>query len=204
MPMQRCTAMTSSYEYNDIYDLLIDGDSDVMGVIAYAFYKKDKVEWIKKHIAIHGEKPDEKQLKAFYESASTSVSLDGYRQQAKEILTEYVADLRESLEKDVEEMSQKLDEQLEQLENEYQEQLEEYKAKLDKEYDEKLVEKIQDIYKEPFIVSVFKSVVGSIAFVLFIGIAYFFMWSIENINPTKDVKDSVQHTLQHDNNQSKE
>ena len=202
--MQRCTAMQSNYKYNDIYDLLIDGDSDVMGVIAYAFYKKDKVEWIKKHIDLHGQQPDENQLKAFYESASTSVSLDGYKQQAKEILTEYVADLRESLEKDVEDMSIELEERLEQLESEYQEQLEEYKAELDKKYNEELVSKIQGIYKEPFMVSIFKSVLGSIIFVLFVGLAYFFMWSLENTNPTKDVKDSIQSTLQHDNNQTKE
>lgn len=196
--------MQSNNSYNDIYDLLIDGDSDVMGVIAYAFYKKDKVEWIKKHIETYGERPDETQLKAFYESASTSVSLDGYKQQAKEILTEYVSDLRESLENDVEEMSHELEEKLEQLEYEYQEQLEDYKKELNKDYDEKLVEKIQGIYEEPFMMSIVKSVVGSIVFVLFVGVAYFFMWSLENTNPTKDVKNSVQATLQHDNNQSKE
>lgn len=196
--------MQSNNSYNDIYDLLIDGDSDVMGVIAYAFYKKDKVEWIKRHIETYGDKPNETQLKAFYESASTSVSLDGYRQQAKEILAEYVSDLRESLEKDVEDMSQELEEKLEQLEYEYQEQLEDYKRELNKNYDEKLVEKIQGIYKESLATSIAKSVAGSIVFVLIVGLFYFFQWSIENTNPTKDVKDSIQSTLQHDNNQSKE
>lgn len=93
------------YPYNFIYEKLVSTPTDVVGMIAYSLYKKEKVEYIRNFKQRYGKDPEDLDLQSFHVSTNTESRLNGYGVQAKEIVREF---LEISLEEKVGEIESKL------------------------------------------------------------------------------------------------
>jgi hypothetical protein len=91
--------------YNFIYEKLVSAPDDIVGMIAYSLYKKEKVEYIRNFATQYGMAPEEQDLQSFHVSSNTQARLSGYRVQAKEIAREF---LEIALEEKVEEIESQL------------------------------------------------------------------------------------------------
>lgn len=88
-----------SRQYNRIYSLIVEDDTDVIGHIAYALYKEQKIKFIEKK---KDGNPDrhlsEEDWQHFNEVTCTGENIQRYRLQATEILQNFVDDaLRETI-----------------------------------------------------------------------------------------------------------
>lgn len=82
----------SPAQYNYIYSRLVTAPDDIIGIIAYALYKEQKIEWITRFKDRHeGKDPQGDDLIPFHDLTNTELALHGYRRQAKEILDEYLS-----------------------------------------------------------------------------------------------------------------
>ena len=71
-------------DYNDAFERLVSGETDIVGHVAYALYKIDKQEWIKQK----KERNEEIVLSVFVEQL-TDRRLDYYRMKAESIITRF-------------------------------------------------------------------------------------------------------------------
>jgi hypothetical protein len=79
--------------YNFIYSKLVEDENDILGVIAYAIYKKQKIEHIEEFKRDNNREPTDLELVQFNKFSTSKASLDGYRIKAELILqsfTDYV------------------------------------------------------------------------------------------------------------------
>lgn len=79
--------------YNYIYSNLVEDNNDIVGHIAYALYKADKIHFIEnfKH-ENSGAEPDEKDLKLFHSTTSCPGNLERYKLTAIHILQNFTND----------------------------------------------------------------------------------------------------------------
>ncbi len=78
--------------YNFIYRRLVTAPDDIVGIVAYARYKQQKIEWIAAFKELHdGRDPDDSELAPFHSTTNTDTALQGYRLQAKELLDEWTS-----------------------------------------------------------------------------------------------------------------
>ena len=80
--------------YNIIYSQLVEDKNDIVGHIAYALYKADKVEFIenfKKENA--GKEPIEVELKPFHDISRIQGNLARYKLEAISIIRTFTADI---------------------------------------------------------------------------------------------------------------
>ena len=92
-----------SRNYNYIYSKLVEDKGDIIGHIAYALYKEDKIEYITKFKNEHnGQEPTEEELKPFNSISSTESSLDKYKFIASHILQSFLINSLEETKKDIE------------------------------------------------------------------------------------------------------
>ena len=92
-----------SRNYNYIYSQLVEDKADIIGHIAYALYKDDKIEYITKFKNENGgTEPTEEDLKPFNIISSTQNSLDKYKFIASYILQSFLSNSLEESKKDVE------------------------------------------------------------------------------------------------------
>lgn len=82
--------------YNHIYNLLVEGKGDLIGYIAYALYKDEKIEYIARFKEEHGNEPDEEDLKRFHDITSTETSVERYKYVASGILQSFLDNTLES------------------------------------------------------------------------------------------------------------
>lgn len=79
-------------DYNPVFEQLVDeaddGESTLVGLVAYGLYKSAKREWILSHIDENGEPPSADDLLK-YAKMQTDTALNGYRAQANEILASF-------------------------------------------------------------------------------------------------------------------
>lgn len=88
-----------SRKYSYIFSRLVENDSDIVGHIAYALYKSDKVNYIESFKETHKTDPSEEDLDAFHAVSSQMESIRKYRFVASHILKEFLNDtLEESFE----------------------------------------------------------------------------------------------------------
>ena len=93
-----------SRNYNYIYSQLVEDKADIIGHIAYALYKEDKIDYITKYKQENGgAEPTEEDLKPFNIISSTHNSLDKYKFIASCILQSFLTNSLEESKKDVEE-----------------------------------------------------------------------------------------------------
>ncbi len=81
-----------SEDYNLVFEQLVDeaddGESALVGLVAYGLYKSAKREWILDHIGETGRPPSTEDLRK-YAKMQTDTALNGYRAQANDILASY-------------------------------------------------------------------------------------------------------------------
>lgn len=80
--------MTSA-TYNFIYSKLVAGPGDLVGLIAYGLYKREKIEFIAGFKGDHSKDPGDLDLAAFHSFTNTESRLETYRSQAEEILASF-------------------------------------------------------------------------------------------------------------------
>lgn len=88
-----------SRKYNHIYSKLVEDDTDVIGHIAYALYKEQKIKYIdNKKKGDDSKHLSEEDWQHFNEVTCTEENIQRYRLQATEILQNFVDDaLRETI-----------------------------------------------------------------------------------------------------------
>lgn len=93
-----------SRKYNYIYKKLVEDRGDIIGHIAYALYKEEKIEYITKFRKEHNDaEPTEDDLKPFNDISSTSGSIDKYKFVAANILQVFLENTLEETKHDIEE-----------------------------------------------------------------------------------------------------
>jgi hypothetical protein len=73
----------SAQKYNFIYSKLVEEEDDILGIIAYAFYKRQKISYIKSIQGKHGREPTQQEFEIFQEISNSQ--LTQYRAQAIEL-----------------------------------------------------------------------------------------------------------------------
>jgi len=150
-------------KYNFIYRKLVEDDDDLLGIIAYSLYKRQKFEFIENFKRKHGKEPEPKDFESFNDLTSGELQLKSYFNEAQTLAQKF---LDESLEADG--------------------------AELEKKYSKMAEETIRKA-KPSFWFGVWQSVVASFIFVILIGVLVFFTWSLKQgfrqaLENTFDVK----------------
>lgn len=90
-------------KYNYIYSQLVEDNADIVGHIAYALYKEDKIEFISKFKKAHGDtEPSEDDLQPFNDISSSVGSIEKYKFMASCILQAFIDNTLEDTKQDVE------------------------------------------------------------------------------------------------------
>lgn len=76
---------------NRIYDHLVEGEDDVIGLITYSLYKQDKRDWLVSWMAQHGTEPTADQTEAFTNAQMTAAQRERYRNAARQVLDAYAS-----------------------------------------------------------------------------------------------------------------
>ena len=79
-----------SRKYSFIFSSLVENESDIVGHIAYALYKSDKVKYIQSFKDNNGTDPTEEDLCAFHSVSSQEDSIKKYRIVASLILKDFL------------------------------------------------------------------------------------------------------------------
>lgn len=91
-------------KYNYIYSLLVEGRADIIGHIAYALYKEDKISFIEKFKEEHEDmEPTEADLEQFNNFSSTQSQLDKYKLVSTAILQTFLDNSLDETKRDLEE-----------------------------------------------------------------------------------------------------
>lgn len=139
----------SSRPYNFIYSQLVDDENDIVGLIAYAIYKRQKIDYIR---SVHSKRQrdvDPSEMSVFHEISNSSTQVQSYRDQAVMVLNSFLNDA----------LRQRAD-------------------KMANEYQSRLTRELMST-RPQFWSGVSQSIVGSILFVLFVGLIVFFTWSMQ-------------------------
>ena len=92
-----------SRQYNHIYSQIVEDDTDVIGHIAYALYKEQKIKFIEKKKDGDAERHlSEADWQHFNEVTCTEENIQRYRLQATEILQNFVDDALREIIKQIE------------------------------------------------------------------------------------------------------
>lgn len=88
-----------SRKYSYIFSKLVENDADIVGHIAYALYKSDKVNYIENFKESNKREPTDEDLDAFHSVSSQIESVKKYRFIAAHILRDFMDNsLEESIE----------------------------------------------------------------------------------------------------------
>ncbi|MDE1168868.1 MAG: hypothetical protein PW845_26680 [Pseudomonas sp.] len=134
--------------YNFIYRKLVGNDDDLLGIVAYSTYKKQKVEYISSIWAEHGREPTQQELDAFHNLTNSPTQIENYHNQAITMMRSFTDAV--------------IDEKVREVSVYYQDKAREEIAR----------------FKPKFWFGVCQSVVGSAAFVLLLGVLVIFTWSL--------------------------
>lgn len=84
---------------HNLFNDLVQGDNDFVGMVAYSVYKQEKVRWIQKHHQDTGRYPTPEEMQTyFYNQHSRPESIQRYRGEAESQLNAFIqATLAEEL-----------------------------------------------------------------------------------------------------------
>lgn len=134
-------------KYNFIFRRLVDNDTDLVGLLAYSIYKKEKIEYIEKYVRDNGHDPSEDELNTFHQFTQSDAHLQQYLTTAEGNISGFVDNL----------MQAKAD----QVETFYRSA-----------YKETVKESGHGYWY-----GVFQGVVSSFAYTLLLGLLVFFLWA---------------------------
>lgn len=80
-------------EYNFIYKKLVQGPNDVVGALAYALYKEEKIAYISSFKEEHNRDPNEQELQAFHRVSNGQPRIEAYKIQAEGLLQKFLDDV---------------------------------------------------------------------------------------------------------------
>ena len=138
----------SDSNYNYIYNKLVDDKNDIFGIIAYSVYKRQKIEYLDKFKAEHGRDATKEELEHFKEISNSETQLEFYNTQAAHLANAFLSEV--------------LSDRIEELDKSFHEHLNTQLLKS----------------KNGFSYGVYQSIVGSVFFVLLVGVIVFFSWSL--------------------------
>lgn len=75
--------MLEQPKYNFIFKRLVSGNDDIVGAVAYAFYKQQKIEFVSQFNQDHGRDPTDDELSPFHMMSGTDSAIRGYVAQAE-------------------------------------------------------------------------------------------------------------------------
>lgn len=78
---------------NFIYSQLVSDDNDIIGMVAYGFYKKHKIEFIESVKAKHNREPNDEEWNAFMLSSNTDGQLKKYESWAENKMATFVMEV---------------------------------------------------------------------------------------------------------------
>lgn len=133
--------------YNYIYSELVEDSDDILGIIAYSFYKQQKIEFIRAFQEKHSRHPSDDELKVFYITSNSPASFASYKTKAEVLAREFVDAV-------------------------VGEQLQEMQEKSDFE----LTKRVKNL-RPNFWQGVAQNIFASLLFVLLIGVVLFVSWS---------------------------
>ena len=134
--------MDNSLEHHScskVYKLLVHRDDDLVGQIAYAIYKQQKIEKITRFTTQNNRPPSDDELTSFMENAESETQLRFYNDRAVSILKDF---LEQSLTTEIDEI----------------------KAQLKDEYDTKINEILVSLRPKGFMYGVWQGVFASFIF----------------------------------------
>lgn len=135
--------------HNPIYSKLVEDDNDILGVLAYALYKRQKFEFIANYNAKHQKAPEAADFARFNEFSMSELQLKSYVNAARTLAKDF---LNKSLADEA--------------------------AELEKFYKEEADRKIRRA-KPSFWFGVWQGVVASFIFAIIVGTLVFFSWSLK-------------------------
>ena len=127
------------HSYSKVYKLLVHRDDDLVGQIAYAIYKQQKIEKITRFTTQNNRPPSDDELTSFMENAESETQLRFYNDRAVSILKDF---LEQSLTTEIDEI----------------------KAQLKDEYDTKINEILVSLRPKGFMYGVWQGVFASFIF----------------------------------------
>lgn len=135
-------------EYNYIYSKLVNSHDDILGIISYSVYKRQKIQHIERFKSQHDRDPKEDELASFSEMSTSDSQLSFYRSEAAAMTEKFLADV--------------LEEDLEEREKFFSKRVHDEIAKV----------------RPNHLLDILKGALGSVLFVVISGILYFAVWSI--------------------------
>ncbi|MFO1485731.1 MAG: hypothetical protein U1F71_20385 [Verrucomicrobiaceae bacterium] len=131
-----------------IYDLLVDEKDDFLGIIAYSVYKRQKREACDDFAAKHdGRCPTNEELEPFYALAKSDTQISHFQNEAMRLIEVFCENVLANKE-----------------------------TELEREYDDKFQQRCLNL-RTGFWKGVWQSVVGSLVFLLAMGLLVFLLWS---------------------------
>lgn len=82
--------MSSGYNY--IYKKLVQGPNDVVGALAYALYKQEKIAYVTDWTEANGRAPIDSELIEFHRMTNMPQRIAAYKQEANTLLQEFLDD----------------------------------------------------------------------------------------------------------------
>lgn len=137
-----------NHNYNFVYEKLVDDENDILGILAYSIYKRQKIEFLKNFHKENNRDPDQDEMASFQKLSVSDSQLEFYKNQSFVLVNAF---LDEALEEDLNE--REID----------------FSARVHSEVSQ---------LKGNFLTGVFQSLIGSVLFVFFVGIIVFFSWSL--------------------------
>ena len=101
MPTETANSF-EEHSYSKVYKLLVNGEDDLVGQIAYAIYKQQKIEKITRFTTQNKRPPSDEELSSFMENAESETQRRFYNDRAVSILKEF---LEQSLTAEVDEIN---------------------------------------------------------------------------------------------------
>lgn len=135
--------------HNLIYNKLVEDENDILGIIAYALYKRQKIEFIANFTKKHQKAPAAEDYARFNEFSMGELQLKSYVNEAQTLAKNFLDS-----------------------------SLEEEAAELEKFYKDEAEWRIKRA-KPSFWFGVWQGVVASFIFVIVVGTLVFFSWSLK-------------------------
>ena len=76
-----------------VYAKLVENKSDILGIIAYSLYKRQKIEYLSNIKDMEGRDATQEELKSFLSLANSPIQLEFYKDQAAELGSIFVDEM---------------------------------------------------------------------------------------------------------------
>ncbi|MES2101451.1 MAG: hypothetical protein V4569_16620 [Pseudomonadota bacterium] len=77
------------------YSTIVEGNDDLIGLVAYSLYKSDKLAYLQKHQQDVGQKPTDAEMMAFCRTSTLPGPVSAYRSKAAYLMSEMYDELLE-------------------------------------------------------------------------------------------------------------